>query len=99
MRIAVPYKSPTHRQLENAKRTTPPKPSPNKRGYGSRWKRLRLMMLRRFPICRRCPQASSEVDHIVPLSKGGTDAMDNLQTLCHKCHSRKTVVEDGGFGH
>ena len=22
----------------------------------------------------------------------------NLQALCHECHSRKTVTEDGGFG-
>lgn len=97
----MPNKPQTHRQLENAKRTTPPKLSPSKRGYGSRWKRLRLMMLRRFPICRRCdPQSlrpATEVDHIIPKAKGGTDAMDNLQTLCHQCHSRKTVVEDGGF--
>lgn len=29
------------------------------------------------------------VDHIVPISQGGTDAMDNLVICCHKCNSGK----------
>lgn len=29
------------------------------------------------------------VDHVVPVSKGGTDDEDNLQTLCLWCNSRK----------
>ena len=36
---------------------------------------------------------ATEVDHIVPKSAGGTDAMDNLQALCKSCHSRKTAKE------
>lgn len=31
-----------------------------------------------------------EVDHIVPRSKGGTDEMGNLQTLCKKCNIGKS---------
>ncbi len=34
--------------------------------------------------------ATLEVDHIVPRSKGGTDEMDNLQTLCKKCNIGKS---------
>ena len=30
-----------------------------------------------------------EIDHIVPLSKGGLTKMDNLQTLCWKCNRSK----------
>ena len=30
------------------------------------------------------------VDHKVPLSKGGTNAMENLQLACHCCNLMKT---------
>lgn len=42
---------------------------------------------------RRCLSCGSEkrltLDHIVPLSKGGTNRPDNLQTLCMPCNSKK----------
>lgn len=30
-----------------------------------------------------------EIDHIVPVSKGGKSVYDNLQTLCHRCNVEK----------
>jgi 5-methylcytosine-specific restriction protein A len=42
---------------------------------------------------------STDVDHIIPREAGGSDDDENLQGLCHACHSRKTAQEDGGFGH
>lgn len=30
-----------------------------------------------------------EIDHIIPISKGGKSTCDNLQTLCHKCNIEK----------
>ena len=29
------------------------------------------------------------VDHVVPVSKGGSDEDDNLQTMCRSCNARK----------
>jgi 5-methylcytosine-specific restriction endonuclease McrA len=42
---------------------------------------------------RRCVECGATgrltVDHIVPRSKGGTDALENLQTMCSPCNGRK----------
>jgi len=52
------------------------------------------MALRRdCGLCTRCHipvGRSGHVDHIVDKRAGGTDSLDNLQTLCVSCHSRKT---------
>lgn len=31
------------------------------------------------------------VDHIVPLSRGGTDTYDNVQAACHACNAAKSA--------
>jgi hypothetical protein len=42
--------------------------------------------------CADCPSTTDlEIDHIVPISKGGTGAPDNLQVLCRKCNRKKRV--------
>jgi 5-methylcytosine-specific restriction protein A len=70
------------------------------RGYNHTWRKLRLMVLREEPLCQVCLQEqktvpATDVDHIVTLRKGGTNERSNLQSLCHSCHSAKTVSEDG----
>jgi hypothetical protein len=41
--------------------------------------------------CRRCRSAINlEMDHIVPISKGGKTEESNLQTLCRRCNSAKS---------
>lgn len=39
-------------------------------------------------ICRQ-PGGELEVDHIVPLAKGGANTMNNLQTVCRACNRSK----------
>ena len=34
-----------------------------------------------------------EVDHKIPLSRGGTNDTDNLEILCVRCHALKTQQE------
>ena len=77
--------------------------SPSQRGYDRQWQRLRRMKLARQPFCAECSRrgrivAATDVDHIVPLANGGTNADDNLQSLCHSCHSRKTADQRGKGG-
>jgi len=41
--------------------------------------------------CCKCHRSTSnlEIDHIIPISKGGKSTWDNLQTLCHECNVKK----------
>lgn len=43
--------------------------------------------------CRECgaskDETSLEIDHIVPVARGGTNDIDNLQTLCRECNRMK----------
>jgi len=73
--------------------------SSSKRGYGRRWTKLRRVILARDPVCVACKRKpSTDVDHITPRRRGGTDDEANLQGLCHECHSSKTATEDGRWG-
>lgn len=40
--------------------------------------------------CTECPSADNlEVHHIIRYADGGSNEMDNLATLCRKCHGKK----------
>jgi len=48
------------------------------------------VLLRDGARCRRCRTAIDlEIDHIIPVSKGGRTEEANLQTLCRRCNRRK----------
>lgn len=70
---------------------------PSQRGYGEAWRQLRTDYLRAHPHCVSCGELATDVHHILPRNKGGTDDWSNLEALCHECHSRITLhnINDG----
>jgi 5-methylcytosine-specific restriction protein A len=85
----------SHKSLANNYRGTAAQ-----RGYGARWRRARAYYLAQHPICVRCGDIATVVDHSTP-HKGDTVLFwdkSNWQSLCKQCHDRKTAIEDGGFG-
>lgn len=70
---------------------------------GSSWARLRKSALARDRYtCSSCGRKDNlTVDHIVQLSQGGTNNIENLQTLCKYCHEKKDnrKIFDKSFNH
>ena len=62
---------------------------------GARWERVRRHVLNSANWqCAECGRYANQLDHIVPLSKGGAPwALTNLQPLCKEHHRRKTQGE------
>mmetsp|Transcript_35235 Transcript_35235/g.92755 ORF Transcript_35235/g.92755 Transcript_35235/m.92755 type:complete len:245 (-) Transcript_35235:20-754(-) len=49
-----------------------------------------ISVLRRDEFtCGYCGGEGRTIDHIVPRSRGGSNAWDNLVACCHRCNSRK----------
>ncbi|MFI0968064.1 HNH endonuclease [Streptomyces sp. NPDC021080] len=61
----------------------------------SDWTRRRARALARDRFtCRQCgAREHLEVDHIVPVARGGSWDLDNLWVLCASCHKFKTYTE------
>ena len=75
--------------------------SASSRGYGRAWQKARKEYLNAHPLCVECLRQgryvkATDVDHIKP--HHGDPALfwdrDNWQSLCHRCHSKKTGRED-----
>lgn len=81
----------------------PAKPVPvitvEREAVGRTWRVIRDRILTRdCGLCQECKRndrlrPACEVDHILPVWKGGTDDDGNLESLCHGCHATKTAVE------
>ena len=66
----------------------------------ARWQKLRDRKLKHDPLCKYCEAKgivtpASEVDHIVPIEVDWSKRFDwdNLQSLCHSCHMKKTAED------
>ena len=49
--------------------------------------------------CRKCGRKTNdlEIDHIIPIAKGGKTSYDNLQTLCSYCNKKKGANIETGY--
>jgi 5-methylcytosine-specific restriction protein A len=68
------------------------------RGSTRRWRERRRWVLKDSPLCLACQAEgrvalATEIDHVVPVARGGTDDYPNLQPLCSAHHRAKTQRE------
>ena len=95
---------PKHQRTIQAVASVPPlrmyddrRGSSTQRGYGYAWQQRRKAFIAAHPVCVRCGlRPTTDVDHKVPRSRGGSDADSNLQGLCGFCHKQKTARERRG---
>lgn len=86
------------------------RPSATVRGYDAGWRRTRASFLARHPTCEcpalpgcshepgGCPDRPTEVDHVIAKRDGGSDRDDNLRSMSKSCHSRRTAIDQSGWG-
>jgi 5-methylcytosine-specific restriction protein A len=103
----MPNRIPTHQPLRmrpRIRRDDTARPNAAARGYCSKAHRAwrQAVLTRDAWTCRECQRVCDDkreahADHIVPINQGG-DRYDvgNGQTLCVRCHSRKTAKEKPG---
>ena len=81
-------------EWHRAQASTPGTPKQLRRMWNHLSPALRPILLQRDgDRCLQCgagePEVRIHIDHITPLAKGGTNALDNLQVLCQPCNQRK----------
>lgn len=89
---------------QGASWSDPHRGSRHVRGYGTAWDKLRIQILKRDCYVCQCTECSAsnrvrpatEVDHLTPKARGGTDDPSNLRAINRECHRRKTVADSHG---
>lgn len=80
---------------------SPPRPQRNARDIAGPTHRKRLTPFQKKTVgarahwrCQLCYKeltATYEVDHILPVSQGGSNSFSNLRALCRECHGRVSM--------
>lgn len=78
---------PTHSSERNVETRSANRPIYNTK----RWRMTRRSFLFSNPLCSKCGVVATDVHHRIDLQQGGDPwRFDNLEALCHRCHSRIT---------
>ena len=92
-----PQHVPLHDHNRHLRRREPSRQSAASRGYDHAWRKFRLAVLARTPLCQDCSAAgrvTAAVDvHHVELLRMRPDLrldFSNVLALCHECHSART---------
>lgn len=81
-------------RLQTSALASPVQDRPRGRAWMETRQRIALRDGLRCVTCGRPWVASRDkTDHVLPRWKGGSDADDNLQSLCVTCHEAKTSAE------
>lgn len=72
--------------------------STNTRMRGRALQATRMRFWQADPVCKRCGRviadlAEAELDHVVPISRGGADTDANRQLIHKRCHAEKTTED------
>ena len=94
---------PEHQKLVSSHYNRYERDPASKKRYGYQWQKIRALFLAVHPLCAEClvrgsATPASEVHHILPLSRGGTNDEANLAALCKPCHSAISARDGDRWG-
>lgn len=68
--------------------------SAHSRGYAKEHKRLAAQVIAAHPFCVDCGATTDLcADHVLPISRGGTNTLDNYQVRCRSCNTARRDVD------